>query len=141
MRQRLLITVWTLPVLILAACSNPSSTTEAETVEVPPGFEIDDLYVPDLWVSKPVRGGTECGDGVLFDCWSVIVMSESGCDPYALLTFVERNASGDELKRYQLAAAAEGAGKAWDFSWDSQWFKPEVIASISVERAGCTDEM
>jgi hypothetical protein len=130
--------------LTLVGCSSPeptpTRTSDPISAVAPSGFEVDDLYAPDLWVSDPVRGGTDCGDSLLSDCWNVSIMSESGCeDSFALLTIVEQNRSGDELETYQTAAPAATAGQASAFSFNSRTINEEVIDTVEVIGAECTD--
>jgi hypothetical protein len=67
-------------------------------------------------------------------------MSESGCDDsFALLTIVERNRSGEELATYQTAAPAGAAGQASAFSFNSRTINEELIDSVEIVGAECTD--
>jgi hypothetical protein len=130
--------------LTLASCSSsepsPTRAVDSTPAVAPAGFEFDDLYEPDMWVTDPVHGGTDCGDGLLHDCWTVNVMSETGCDDsFALLTIVERNRSGDELETYQTTAPAATAGRVSGFSFDSRFYGEQVIDEVEVIGAECTD--
>ncbi|MFJ2503584.1 hypothetical protein [Microbacterium sp. NPDC087592] len=123
----------------LLACSSPAGDPG---LEIPVGFELEDLHLPDVWISTPVQGGTDCGTGPLHDCWTVDMLIESDCDGYVLLGFEEYRAEGAVLERYErLAARTSGPGGTETFSWSSEFFNSDVIASISVTKAECVGKI
>lgn len=123
--------------LLATGCSSAPPETEA-TLAIPHGFEFEDLFMPDVWVSTPARSDEACGLAALTDCWESEVLVESDCDGSVLLSFEERREAGAKLEEYQhLMPRTASPGASELFVWSSQFHNPEVIDSIAVTSAEC----
>ncbi|TCJ23790.1 hypothetical protein E0W80_09535 [Microbacterium sp. PI-1] len=125
--------------LVLTGCASPAPI-ETPAFEIPKGFDFENLYTSGIWVSTPEHGGSECGEGALFDCWNVVIQANERCEGYFEISMRELNASGGALSSYiEYAKARVAADQRQSFSWDSQWWAEEVIDTIEVENVKCVD--